>query len=72
MSNETFIKISNSITSDVNELIDELQPKDIESFLSGISSILCELNPDIAITVMNNFGKDGAYQATCIKIKYGY
>ena len=45
---------------------------DKESFLSDISSIICELDIDVAIDVMENFGEEGKYQSTAIKVNYGY
>jgi len=62
---------SNSISSDVSNYLLEFEPNK-EEFLSFVSSILCELDTDIAIGVMNNFGKEGKEQALAIKINHGY
>jgi len=62
----------NSITCDVESLLDEHNIEDKESFLSDISSMLCQLDTDIAIEVMENFGDEGKHQATAIKVNYGY
>ena len=60
----------NHIISDVNELLSgDLRE---EEKLSCISSILCELDTDIAIEVMKDFGKAGEHQAMAIKVNYGY
>lgn len=62
----------NSITMDLQNLLSEHNIVDKESFLSDISSIICELDTDIAIEVMDNFGEEGKYQSTSIKVNYGY
>ena len=62
----------NSITMDLQNLLSEHNILDKESFLSDISSIICELDTDIAIEVMDNFGEEGKYQSTSIKVNYGY
>ena len=64
--------IINSITMDMESMLSEHNITDKESFLSDMSSILCELDTDIAIAVMENFGDEGQYQATAIKVNYGY
>ena len=63
---------SNSITMDLQNLLSEHSIVDKESFLSDISSIICELDTDVAIDVMENFGEEGKYQSTTIKVNYGY
>lgn len=63
---------SNSITMDLENLLSEHSIIDKESFLSDISSIICELDTDVAIDVMENFGEEGKYQSTTIKVNYGY
>ena len=63
---------ANSITMDLENLLSEHSIIDKESFLSDISSIICELDTDIAIEVMNNFGEEGKYQSDAIKVNYGY
>jgi hypothetical protein len=63
---------ANSITMDLWNMLSEHNIVDKQSFLSDISSIICELDTDIAIEVMNNFGEEGKYQSDAIKINYGY
>ena len=63
---------ANSITMDLWNMLSEHNIVDKESFLSDISSIICELDTDIAIEVMNNFGEEGKYQSDAIKVNYGY
>ena len=63
---------ANSITMDLWNMLSEHNIVDKQSFLSDISSIICELDTDIAIEVMNNFGEEGKYQSHCIKVNYGY
>lgn len=63
---------SNSITMDLENIINEHKIIDKESFLSDISSIICQLDTDIAIDVMENFGEIGKNQALSIKVNYGY
>ena len=63
---------ANSITMDLWNMLSEHNIVDKQSFLSDMSSIICELDTDIAIEVMNNFGEEGKYQSDAIKINYGY
>ena len=66
---------SNIITSDIENFMLEFKPKndaDKENMLSYFSSIICQLDTDIAIEVMNNFGDIGKNQAMSIKVNYGY
>lgn len=63
---------ANSIKSYLRNLLSEHSIVDKESFLSDISSIICQLDTDIAIEVMDNFGEEGKYQSTSIKVNYGY
>ncbi len=63
---------ANSITMDLWNILSEHNIVDKESFLSDMSSIICELDTDIAIEVMNNFGEEGKYQSDAIKVNYGY
>ena len=63
---------ANSIKSDLRNLLSEHSIVDKESFLSDISSIICQLDTDIAIDVMENFGEEGKYESTAIKVNYGY
>jgi len=62
----------NTITMELNDLLQEHEIKDKESFLSGVSSIICQLDTDIAIEVMESFGEEGKNEALSIKINYGY
>ena len=43
-----------------------------ESMLGYFSNIICQLDTDIAIGVMEHFGKAGKHQAMAIKVYYGY
>jgi len=63
---------ANSITMDLWNILSEHNIVNKESFLSDMSSIICELDIDIAIEVMNNFGEEGKYQSDAIKVNYGY
>jgi len=63
---------ANSIKSDLRNLLSEHSIVDKESFLSDISSIICQLDTDVAINVMEDFGEEGKYQSTAIKVNYGY
>ena len=45
---------------------------DIESMLGYFSKIICQLDTDIAIEVMEHFGKEGKHQSMAIKVNYGY
>lgn len=62
----------NHITMDMLDMINEHGIKDKETFLSDLSSIICQLDTDIAINVMENFGQEGKNQALAIKVNYGY
>ena len=64
----------NTIISDIEELFLELKPMNTEKeiIISYISNILCQLDTDIAIEVMEGLGKDGEHQAMAIKVNYGY
>lgn len=63
---------ANSITMDLENIIYEHKISDLESFLSDVSSIICRLDTDIAIEVMENFGEEGKRQSHAIKVNYGY
>ena len=63
---------ANSIKSDLRNLLSEHSIIDKESFLSDISSIICQLDTDVAINVMEDFGEEGKYQSTAIKVNYVY
>ena len=45
---------------------------DKSSMLSYFSAVICQLDTDIAIEVMEHFGEEGKHQATAIKVNYGY
>jgi hypothetical protein len=61
----------NSITSDVKELIEDAIS--VPDTLSCVSDIICQLDTDIAIAVMEKINtKESNYQATAIKVNYGY
>jgi len=62
----------NHITSSVKEIISDSNITELSDFLSSISEVLCQLDTDIAIEVMNNFGEEGKHQAMAIKVNYGY
>ena len=62
----------NTIVSEVRGMMEEDPPKDKEVFLSGISSILCVFDTDVAIKVMEEFGVEGDYQALAIRVNHGY
>lgn len=62
----------NTIISEIEGLMLEEPPKDKAVFLGYISNILCQLDTDIAIEVMENFGEEGKHEAMAIKVNYGY
>ena len=65
----------NTIISEIEEFMLEFPPQyetDKESMLGYFSNIICQLDTDIAIEVMKDFGKAGEYQARAIKVNYGY
>lgn len=65
----------NTIVSEIKGFMHEFPPQyetDKESMLGYFSSILCQLDSDIAIEVMKQFGKAGEHQAMAIKVNYGY
>ena len=64
--------ITNTIISEIEGLMSEEPPKDKEIFFGYLSSIICQFDTDIAIDVMQHFGKEGQQQAWCIKVNYGY
>lgn len=64
--------ITNTIISEIEGLMSEEPPKDKEIFFGYLSSIICQFDTDIAIDVMQHFGKEGKHQAWCIKVNYGY
>jgi hypothetical protein len=62
----------NTIICEIRGLILEEPPKDLELFLGYMGDILCQLDTDIAIAVMNEFGDEGRNVSHGIKVKYGY
>jgi len=66
------VGIINTITMDLSDMIHEHKIKDKDEFLNSISNIICQLDTDIAIEVMESFGKEGKNIALGIKINYGY
>lgn len=65
----------NTITMDVKEYFSEYPPQDEyhrENILRYFSSIIQELDTDVAIGVMENFGEIGKDIALGIKVNYGY
>lgn len=65
----------NNIILDIEGFMLEFPPQyktDKESMLVYFSNIICELDTDIAIEVMKDFGKAGERQAMSIKVTYGY
>jgi len=62
----------NTITMDIQNIMSEHNITDKDSFLGDMSNILCQLDTDIAIEVMEKFGEYGKYQAHAIKVNYGY
>ena len=65
-------KKSNHITMSMMDMFNEHKISDKQTFLSDMSSVICQLDTDIAIDVMENFGEEGVYEATAIKVNYGY
>ena len=65
----------NTIIMEINGFMSEFPPQyetDKESMLGYFSNIISQLDTDIAIEVMKDFGKAGKNQAMAIKINYGY
>ena len=65
----------NTIISEIEGFMSEFVPEnetDKESMLGYFSNIICQLDTDIAIKVMEHFGKAGENQAMAIKVNYGY
>ena len=62
----------NTIIMDIESLLSEHKITDRESFLGDLSNIICQFDTDIAIEVMEQFGKEGEDQAMAIKVNYGY
>lgn len=65
----------NTIISEIEGFMLEFSPQyetNKESMLGYFSNIICQLDTDIAIEVMNHFGKAGEHQVMTIKVNYGY
>ena len=62
----------NVIVGEIETLLEEVEAKDKEEFLISISSIIRQLDTDMAIDVMEEFGDMGYNIATGIKINEGY
>ena len=65
----------NTIISEIEGFMFEIPPKyetDKESMLSYFSAVICQLDTDIAIEVMEHFGEEGKHQSKAIKVNYGY
>tara|TARA_R110002020_G_scaffold90584_7_gene220668 strand:- start:37156 stop:37386 length:231 start_codon:yes stop_codon:yes gene_type:complete len=64
----------NTIISEIEEFMFEfgMTLTDKSSMLSYFSAVICQLDTDIAIEVMEHFGEEGKHQATAIKVNYGY
>lgn len=75
--------MSKDKTKLVNYLISTIRDADLSTFpidnseyLSVVSSIICQFDTDVAISVMNglidSFGEDAKNQELSVKINYGY
>jgi len=64
----------NTILCEIEEIMVELKPMDMEKelIISCIANILCQLDTDIAIEVMEGLGEPGEQQAMAIKVNYRY
>ncbi len=62
----------NVITSNIEEILNQNQIGDKDDFLSSMSEIICQMDTDIAIGVMERLGPEGREQAMAIKVNYGY
>ncbi len=62
----------NTIISEIEGIQLELDIQNWDVLLGYISNIICQLDTDIAIEVMEHFGKAGEHQAMAIKVNYGY
>ena len=63
---------ANCIKSDLRNILSENNIVDKESFFANIASMISHLDTDIAINVMEDFGKIGKEYAMTIKVTYGY
>jgi len=65
----------NTIISEIQGFMLEFPPQyetDKESMLGYFSNIICQLDTDIAIEVMEQLGEEGKREAMAIKVNYGY
>ena len=65
----------NTIISDLRNMLYEFEPQskdDKQLLLEYISDIICQLDTDIAIEVMEDFGYEGREVARGVKVRYGY
>ena len=65
----------NTIISEIEGFMLEFPPQyetDKESMLGYFSNIICQLDTDIAIEVMEQLGEEGEREAMAIKVNYGY
>jgi len=65
----------NTIISEIQGFMLEFPPQyetDKESMLGYFSNIICQLDTDIAIEVMEQLGEEGEREAMAIKVNYGY
>jgi len=62
----------NTILSEIEGIQLELDIQNGDVLLGHISNILCQLDTDIAIEVMEQLGEEGKREAMAIKVNYGY
>ncbi len=62
----------NTILSEIEGIQLELDIQNWDVLLGYISNIICQLDTDIAIEVMEQLGEEGKREATAIKVNYGY
>ena len=62
----------NTILSEIEGIQLELDIQNWDVLLGYISNIICQLDTDIAIEVMEQLGEEGKREALAIKVNYGY
>ncbi len=62
----------NTILSEIEGIQLELDIQNWDVLLGYISNMLCQLDTDIAIEVMEKLGEEGKREAMVIKVNYGY
>ena len=62
----------NTILSEIEGIQLELDIQNGDVLLGYISNIICQLDTDIAIEVMEQLGEEGKREAMAIKVNYGY